>query len=639
MAKAAAGAAKTGASVSGTAAGTALAGPLGMLIGTLATSKTFWRIIGAIFLTIFLLMYLIANSVGIIMSYLGFGSPGQYVDEARQAEYQAIKAQLDTLFSDADFREEIEGILEQSRDQKLDEIEADFDANWDGYDDFEVEDEYETILLPKLSQYLAVLMEETWSGSQITGFTGYGGFGAVGTNGDLGSEYDEYFTLAASTYQVPEALLKAMAKVESDFNPDAVSSAGAVGIMQLMPSTAKGLGVEDPYDPKQNIMGGAKYVAELYRTFGAYSNGLELVIAAYNSGPETVKKAGYQIPQNSETPNHVKKVMSYLTFPGEGSGVSGDFWGTAQGTADTEISELLLKELVETKGSEFLGWTVSGTHTETIGSDDDEEEIEIVDYTICVLLNPTLSDTPTDYGYRYVTSQTSFQAVLSLFQLLEDGKDGIDTILYLISSWKNFVVGEGAAEDVFTSGIETGGDQIEYETVLGCVTEVTYYNQAEEPWASHPFGSSDIHDAGCGPVALAIAISTLTGDAVTPQMTADFAMDQGDYVSGLGTSHAYPTHAAQNWGLEVERVTRDQMGKVVEKLKEGCLAVVICAENTISGSSGHFIVLTGVTEDGYLTIADPGSRARTGNLYSPQTIQSYARNLADGSIWIMGEAA
>ena len=79
------------------------------------------------------------------------------------------------------------------------------------------------------------------------------------------------------------------------------------------------------------------------------------------------------------------------------------------------------------------------------------------------------------------------------------------------------------------------------------------------------------------------------------------------------------------------------MNHVVAELKNGKLAVVICAENTISGSSGHFIVLTGVTSDGNITIADPGSRGRTGNLYSPSTIQSYARDLSDGGIWIIGE--
>lgn len=108
-----------------------------------------------------------------------------------------------------------------------------------------MEDEYESVLKPHLSQYLSVLIEESWSGSQIVGFHGYTWSGSM--EGSLSSPYDDYFALAAATYQVPEALLKAMGKAESDFNPRAVSSAGAMGIMQLMPGTAANLGVTDPF--------------------------------------------------------------------------------------------------------------------------------------------------------------------------------------------------------------------------------------------------------------------------------------------------------------------------------------------------------------------------------------------------------
>ena len=315
-AQAVAGAVKTGAAVNGAAAGTALAGPLGTVIGAIITSKTFWRIVGAVFAALFLWMFLIANSVGIIFTYLGFESADSYVDQARQAELQTIQAQIEQIFSDEAYRTEITDLLEGYRDHKLEEIEDDFSDNWDGYAAYEVEDEYESILEPALARYLAVLIEESFNGSQIVAFNGYGA--VSGITGDLTSPYDEYFALAAATYQVPEALLKAMAKVESDFNPNAVSSAGAQGLMQLMPATAAGLGISDPFDPKQNIMGGAKYVAELFRTFGSYPNALELVIAAYNAGPNAVKKAGYQVPQNAETPNHVKKVMSYLSIADEG---------------------------------------------------------------------------------------------------------------------------------------------------------------------------------------------------------------------------------------------------------------------------------------------------------------------------------
>lgn len=645
----AAGAAKSGAAVSGTAAGTALAGPLGAVIGAVVTSRSFWKAVGAVLAAVLLFMYVIVNSIGIIFSYLGFSDADSYVSQAREAEYQNIKLQIETLFGEnPELKTELCTIIEGHRDGLLAEIGVDFDDNWDGYDDYEVEDEYESRLEPMLSQYLAVLIEESWNGSRIVGFNGYGAVG--GFDSDLTSPYDEYFALAAATYQVPEALLKAMGKAESDFNPNAVSSAGAMGIMQLMPGTAANLGVMSPFDPKQNIMGGAKYIAELLSTFGSYPDGVRLAVAAYNAGPGAVKRAGYRIPQNGETPAYVERVMSYLTASGggetdegagEGSGtgaVNGSGGGAAIPQTGTTVSSILLKSLVEDKAKDFLGWTQTGTHTETIdgGDEEEDEEIEIVDYAIVVKLNAQLTPSGTGYSYSYVTSQTTFNYVLKLFELLEGGTDGVLDVLFKAASWKNYVLGAGASEDIYTSEIQTGGDTIFYETVRGCVKEVVYFNQGEEPWASLSYGSSTIRSAGCGPTALAIVISTLTGENVTPQMTAEYAMSHGLYVSGKGTSHSFPAMAARNWGLSVERVKRGQMDYVVKQLKEGRLAVVICAENTISGSSGHFIVLTGVTEDGYIAIADPGSRSRTGKLYGPATIQSYARDLSDGGIWIIG---
>ena len=69
---------------------------------------------------------------------------------------------------------------------------------------------------------------------------------------------------------------------------------------------------QDPYDPRENIMGGAKYVAELMKRFQGHENALELVIAGYNAGPQAVINAGYQIPPYKETQNHVKQVMGYI---------------------------------------------------------------------------------------------------------------------------------------------------------------------------------------------------------------------------------------------------------------------------------------------------------------------------------------
>lgn len=119
------------------------------------------------------------------------------------------------------------------------------------------------------------------------------------------TRYDSYFKKAAARYGVSESLLKAIAKAESNFNAKSVSSAGAMGVMQLMPATAKGLGVTNPYDPEQNIMGGAKCISQKLKEF----NGDErMALAAYNAGSGAVRRYG-GIP--SYCKSYVNKVQSY----------------------------------------------------------------------------------------------------------------------------------------------------------------------------------------------------------------------------------------------------------------------------------------------------------------------------------------
>lgn len=118
---------------------------------------------------------------------------------------------------------------------------------------------------------------------------------------------DAIFQKASEKYDVPVSLLKAIGKAESDFNPNAVSGAGAQGVMQLMPATAKSLGVTNSFDAEQNIMGGAKYIKQM---LDRYDGNTKLALAAYNAGSGNVQKYG-GIPPFKETQNYVKKVMAY----------------------------------------------------------------------------------------------------------------------------------------------------------------------------------------------------------------------------------------------------------------------------------------------------------------------------------------
>lgn len=121
-------------------------------------------------------------------------------------------------------------------------------------------------------------------------------------------ELEAIFQKAADTYNISLDLLKAVAKAESDFNPNCTSSSGAMGIMQLMPGTAKELGVSNAYDPEENIMGGAKYLAENLEIF---KGDVSLSLAAYNAGRGAVEKYN-GIPPYKETQNYVKKIFGFL---------------------------------------------------------------------------------------------------------------------------------------------------------------------------------------------------------------------------------------------------------------------------------------------------------------------------------------
>lgn len=163
----------------------------------------------------------------------------------------------------------------------------------------------------------AATMNATDSASVVTSTT-------ASVPADLMSIFQE----AAQTYGVDVNLLTAIARQESNFTATATSSSGAMGIMQLMPATAQGLGVNDAYNPYENIMGGAKYISQL---LSRYNGDISLALAAYNAGSGNVAKYG-GIPPFAETQNYVSKVLGYYQDSTANGTVTGSNHATSTGT-------------------------------------------------------------------------------------------------------------------------------------------------------------------------------------------------------------------------------------------------------------------------------------------------------------------
>ncbi|MCF7987086.1 MAG: transglycosylase SLT domain-containing protein [Methylovulum sp.] len=119
--------------------------------------------------------------------------------------------------------------------------------------------------------------------------------------------YSDLIEQTAFRHQVDPKLVHAVIQTESAYNSSAISSAGAIGLMQLMPGTAKRFGVDNPVDPNQNVEGGIRYLKHL---LGLFDSNLDLAVAAYNAGENAVIKYNHSIPPYPETQNYVKQVLA-----------------------------------------------------------------------------------------------------------------------------------------------------------------------------------------------------------------------------------------------------------------------------------------------------------------------------------------
>lgn len=158
-----------------------------------------------------------------------------------------------------------------------------------------------------------------------------------------------------------------------------------------------------------------------------------------------------------------------------------------------------------------------------------------------------------------------------------------------------------------------------YEVLTGGNVELVYFNQGEEPWASHYYGPDPIAGYGCGPTAMSMVVSTLSGKLIDPATMAQWAYEQGYCAPGSGSYHSLIRGTAAAYGLEVENWSDFSASALSESLASGHIFVALMTRGHFT-SNGHFIVLRGITLEGKVLVADPNSRQRSLTAWDPQLI-------------------
>ena len=182
--------------------------------------------------------------------------------------------------------------------------------------------------------------------------------------------------------------------------------------------------------------------------------------------------------------------------------------------------------------------------------------------------------------------------------------------------------------------IEGSGQSYEGVIFTDGGVEVTYYNQLDERWADEPYGTDNIGGYGCGPTSMSIVVSSLTEQTVDPPAMAEWAYQHGYWCSGNGSYHSLIPGAAEGFGLSCESIATDDPQAGVDALASGKLIVALMSKGHFT-SSGHFLVLRGVTAEGKILVADPASKKRSEQEWDLSIISDEARRgaSAGGPFW------
>lgn len=167
-------------------------------------------------------------------------------------------------------------------------------------------------------------------------------------------------------------------------------------------------------------------------------------------------------------------------------------------------------------------------------------------------------------------------------------------------------------------------------------TTVHYYNQLDSRWKDTAYGDSTIGRSGCGPTALAIAVSSLSDTTIDPVQMSRWAYENGYKAYGNGSYLSLIPQGAEHFGLTVDYADKTQAQKVVNALADGKLVIAIMTKGHFT-NGGHFIVLRGVTAEGNILVADPASKSRSEQEWALSIIINEARNTsgASGPFWIL----